>query len=477
MKLSKRLSTIAELVPQARVVADIGCDHAYVAIELIRSGRAERVLACDIRKGPLEIARRNVEEAGYGEQIDLRLGDGLAPVVPGEADTVVIAGMGGGLVIDILKDRIHEFDRYVLSPQSELDKVRHFLHEKEMRIDKEVMVYDEGKYYTIMTVEQGTEKYENEWEYLYGKYLLDRRDEVLKAFLKKEYLRYGEILKQTQTETILKECDACIKAMRMYQNRTANDIMKALNEWAPPQAACEWDNPGLLVGRGDKEVERVFVALDATVEAIEEAVDGGCDMMITHHPMLFKAVKRINDQDSLGRKIMDLIKNDVTLFAMHTNFDACPGGMGDLVCERLGLKKTGVLEQVPVADEGFGIGFTAVLSEAVSCGQLAEQVKEAFGLPYVQCLEPDRLVRSVAVCPGSGRGLVREIISMKPDVFITGDMGHHEGLDLKDEGISVIDAGHYGLEHIFTEAVASYLRETFSIEVLQQEKQLPYHVL
>lgn len=476
MKLSKRLSKIVELVPQSETAADIGCDHAYVAIALIQQNKARKVLACDVRQGPLEIARKNIEEAGCTEQIELRLGDGLYPVKEKEADTVIIAGMGGDLIISILQNRLHEFERFILSPQSELDRVRHFLHENDMRITDEHMVCEDGKYYTVMEVEQGTERYQEEYEYVYGRCLLQRKDDELKAFLKKEYLRYAGILKQTQTETVIRECDMCIRAMQEYRTASVKDIMGILNQWAPLQAACDWDNPGLLIGRSDKEVERIYVALDATAESIEAAVESGCDMMVTHHPMLFKAVKQINDQTALGRKIMDLVKNDISLFAMHTNFDSCPGGMADLVCERLGMKKTGMLEMLPM--EGYGIGFTAELAESMSCKELAELVRTRFGLPMLECFDAGTEIRTLAVCPGSGRSMLKEVIARHPDVFISGDMGHHEGLDLLDEGISLIDAGHYGLEHIFVEAVASYLKDKIEgISVVQQEKRIPYQLM
>lgn len=479
MMLSERLEKIVEMVPKCARVADIGCDHAYVAIELVRRGKAGSALACDVREGPCLSARANVAEAGLSGQIEVRLGDGLSEVEAGEVDTVVIAGMGGELMTRILAGRLHEFSRFVLSPQSELDRVRHFLLESGMRIADEQMVLDGGKFYTVMLVEAGEERYDTECAYMYGQRLLEKKDEVLLMYLKKEYARYAAILKQTQDESVLRACDLCIQAMKLYRDEvvTVKDIMERLEAWAPRAAACDWDNAGLLIGRRDKEVGRVFVALDATVETVDRAIEEGADLIVTHHPMIFKALKQINDGDALGRKIIDLIRNDVSLFAMHTNFDACPGGMADLVCERLGFRKTGVLEKVPMEDEGFGIGFTAELKAPMDCAKLAALVKERFGLSDVRMSDVGLKVRTLAVCPGSGRGFVRDIIRMKPDVFITGDMGHHEALDLKDEGISLIEAGHYGLEHIFVDEVADELADRFDIEVLRAEQGEPFQTV
>ncbi|MDO5350323.1 MAG: class I SAM-dependent methyltransferase, partial [Lachnospiraceae bacterium] len=158
MKLSKRLELVASFVPEGSRIADVGTDHGYIPIELVKRGLCPSGIAMDIGKGPLERAREHIREQGLEEKIESRLSDGLSALKPGEADTVVIAGMGGELVIHILDAGRHMWEsvkEFVLSPQSELDKVRKYLEENGFAIQKEAMVVDEGKYYTVMLVKRG----------------------------------------------------------------------------------------------------------------------------------------------------------------------------------------------------------------------------------------------------------------------------------------------------------------------------------
>ena len=283
---------------------------------------------------------------------------------------------------------------------------------------------------------------------------------------------------------------------------TVSMITEKLEQLAPKAAACDWDNPGLLVGRSDREVSRIYVALDATCTVVDAAIDAGCDLIVTHHPIIFRGVKSINDQSALGLKLLDLIRNDVSVFSMHTNFDSCPGGMADIVCAALGLRKTGLMEptgflpkdtqngaaeglQLRVVEterdvnpDAYGIGFTAELPEMLSAAELAARVKACLGLPFIQYYDAGMPIRRIACCPGSGRGELKEVLSLGVDAFLSGDMGHHEGLDLCEEGISLLDAGHYGLEHIFVHYIAEFLRAEFpEAEIIEEELHFPAQIV
>ena len=283
---------------------------------------------------------------------------------------------------------------------------------------------------------------------------------------------------------------------------TVSMITEKLEQLAPKAAACDWDNPGLLVGRSDREVSRIYVALDASCAVVDAAIDAGCDLIVTHHPIIFRGVKSINDQSALGLKLLDLIRSDVSVFSMHTNFDSCPGGMADIVCAALGLRKTGLMEptgflpkdtqngaaeglQLRVVEtegdvnpDAYGIGFTAELPELLSAAELAARVKACFGLPFVQYYDAGMPIRRIACCPGSGRGELKEVLRLGVDAFLSGDMGHHEGLDLCEEGISLLDAGHYGLEHIFVHYIAEFLRAQFpEAEIIEEELHFPAQIV
>lgn len=198
MKLSKRMELVASFVPEGSRIADVGTDHGYIPIALVQRGVCPSAVAMDIGKGPLARAREHIREQGLAERIETRLSDGLAALRPGEADTVVIAGMGGELVIHILEDGQHMWGsvkEFVLSPQSELDKVRRYLAENGFAIRREAMVEDEGKYYTVMLVRRGAMEYQSQAQYLYGKLLIEEQNPVLAAFLKKEKARICGILK------------------------------------------------------------------------------------------------------------------------------------------------------------------------------------------------------------------------------------------------------------------------------------------
>ena len=197
MKLSKRLELVASFVPRGSRVADVGTDHGYIPIHLVEEGICREALALDVREGPLARAAAHIREKGLEDRIGLRKSDGLKALVPGEADTAVIAGMGGQLVIHILEEGRHMWDSictWILSPQSELDKVRHYLEEEGFAICREAMVFDEGKYYTVMEVKRGKMHYEKPSEYLYGRELIQRQDPVLLDYLQQEKRRILGIL-------------------------------------------------------------------------------------------------------------------------------------------------------------------------------------------------------------------------------------------------------------------------------------------
>lgn len=206
MKLSKRLETIAEMVPETAkeaCVADIGTDHGFVPIWLVREQRAARALAMDVRKGPLERAREHIRQYGLEDRIETRLSDGLAKLHAGDAQTVVIAGMGGELMLRILRDGAHVRDsvaHWVLSPQSELSVFRHGLEELGLAIRKEAMLEEDGKYYTVMLVEPGKMHYEHEYQYRYGDCLIRQKSPILKELLEKEYTQYQQIVAQLEKQ-------------------------------------------------------------------------------------------------------------------------------------------------------------------------------------------------------------------------------------------------------------------------------------
>ncbi len=198
MKLSERLKMVVSFVTEGSRVADIGTDHGYVPITLAQEGKVTSALAMDVRPGPLERAQTHIRRHGLEGVIETRLSDGVRELQDGEADTVIIAGMGGELVIHIMEDgrRLwQQIEHWILSPQSEMDKVREYLAANGFLIQREEMLKEEGKYYIVMDVVRGEMKDLKPWESLYGPCLIRDRHPVLKEFLDKEEKLLGRIAK------------------------------------------------------------------------------------------------------------------------------------------------------------------------------------------------------------------------------------------------------------------------------------------
>ena len=233
MKISKRLEMIASFVPERSRVADIGTDHGYIPIYLVQEKKAECAIAMDVRPGPLERAQAHIREAGLEDSIEVRLSDGLLKLEENEADCVVIAGMGGELMIHILKEGKGLWDNipyWVLSPHSEPQRVRRFLEEQEFFIEREIMIKEDGKYYSVLGVSKGTGNtmdYGREIFYRYGRLLLEAKDPVLLEYLKKEEEQLKGILEgisQRGTQAAGKRMEELQKELAW--NKEAQDAMR-----------------------------------------------------------------------------------------------------------------------------------------------------------------------------------------------------------------------------------------------------------
>lgn len=234
-----------------------------------------------------------------------------------------------------------------------------------------------------------------------------------------------------------------------------SEICALLEQEYAKEYACDWDNVGLLAGRRDKEVKKILLALDATDEVVRMAAEQKADMLITHHPMIFSPMKRVTDEDMNGRRLISLIQHDIACYAMHTNYDT--RGMADLAAGMLGLLECTVLEEVR---DGEGIGRIGRFSEAMTLEKCAKLVKDVYQIPSVRIFgAPDTMVRLAAVCPGAGKSTMGNALRAGCEVYITGDIDHHTGIDAVDQGLCIIDAGHYGIEHIFINDVRDYLEK------------------
>lgn len=244
MKLSDRLEAVLSFVDCEGAVADIGTDHGHVPVELVRRKLVQRALAMDVRKGPLSRAEENIKAAGLEKKIEARLSDGLEKLRPGEAETVIIAGMGGELIIHILEQgkRMWEsVEQWVLSPHSEIPKVRQWLWEHKFPIVRESMVCEEGKYYTILDVRNPRVREDSVFkrdinrdisakQFRYGEFLLKEGAPVFIRYLEEEEEKLLTLLETLRAQADISERAAerlkVTKEMLLLNREVQNEVQR-----------------------------------------------------------------------------------------------------------------------------------------------------------------------------------------------------------------------------------------------------------
>ena len=256
------------------------------------------------------------------------------------------------------------------------------------------------------------------------------------------------------------------------------EIVKRLEILAPPKFAKEWDNIGLLAGRSNKEIRKVYLAVDATDEIVEDAIELEADLLLTHHPLIFKPLKSVTEEHFISRRILRLLQADMCYYAMHTNFDVM--GMADAAADEMMLRNRQVLEvtyEDDIAKEG--IGRYGRLPRVMTLAECAAYIKEVFHLPSVRVYgELEEKVEIAAISPGSGSSVGSCALQAGVDVLISGDIDHHMGIDLVAQGVSVIDAGHYGLEKLFVPYLKDYFtRNLPELQVECAPDMSPFEVL
>ena len=204
MKLTGRLECIANMVKPCSVLCDIGTDHAYIPMFLVRNCKISYGIASDIREGPCGIALSNIVENDLQDKIEVRRGNGFESIKEGECDSAVIAGMGGNMIISIFQrdsNILRTLKQVVLQPQNAHEILREYLYVNGYDIENESIVYDDGKFYVVMSVRyDGTRREKQRINYYIGERLIESRDKFLKAFLTKEIERLSRILNQTEND-------------------------------------------------------------------------------------------------------------------------------------------------------------------------------------------------------------------------------------------------------------------------------------
>ena len=255
-------------------------------------------------------------------------------------------------------------------------------------------------------------------------------------------------------------------------------IIGIIEKRYPLEAAESWDNPGLIVGDDEAEISKIMVALDATDETIDQAVRNDVQLLITHHPMIFGQIRQINNKSLIGRRILRLIRSGISCYAMHTNFDV--KSMADINEAQIGLKDTEVLYPTMQNEKiSEGIGRVGWLEKPMKYDELARHVKRAMQTESVRCYgDTEKFIKRAAVSGGSGKSMIQAALDKQAEVLITGDIDYHTGIDASAEGLLIIDAGHFGTEHVFKSFMTEWLREMIpDCDIMEAYQNEPFFVI
>ena len=240
-------------------------------------------------------------------------------------------------------------------------------------------------------------------------------------------------------------------------------VTSFLESFAPLEYQESYDNCGLIIGNADTIVKSALVTLDCTEDIIDEAIETGCNLVIAHHPIIFSGLKKLNGSNYIERTVIKAIKNDIAIYAIHTNLDNVHNGVNAKIAEKLMLKNCKVL--LPKEDLNtnlVGSGIIGELNEAVDAHVFLENLKLNMQTDCVKhTLLSDKQIKTVAVCGGSGSFLLKNAIDAKADVFITADFKYHEFFDAENK-IVIADIGHYESEQFTKDLIYDLLVKNFT---------------
>mgnify|MGYP002622630285 CR=1 FL=1 len=236
-------------------------------------------------------------------------------------------------------------------------------------------------------------------------------------------------------------------------------MLSALERFAPLPLQESWDNAGLQVGLTETEVSGALLCLDVTEKIVDEAIQKGCNLIVSHHPLLFRGLKQISDQTDVQRTVMKVICNGICVVSMHTNMDNAQGGVNFRIAQKMGLREIKFLASRMVDGTESGSGIVGELPEAMAADDFVIQVKKVFGVECAMCNELlRRPVCKVAVCGGAGDFLLDEALKEGADAFITGEMHYHQYFGYEQQ-IQICVIGHYQSEQFTSEVFQEIIRE------------------
>ncbi len=462
--LDNRLKMCADMISGKGTVCDVGTDHALLAAELIMSGKCKKVIASDIKEGPLEAAGRTVKKYSISDKVDLVLSDGLENVCLDDVSDIVIAGMGGETIVKILENRAYALDgiRLILQPMSKPEILRKWLYDNNFQAITERAVVDGDKLYSVICAGYDIEASRKltEFEAIAG--FFEDDDELGKKYRQKEAARLikaGNSLKTAGRYDDAQHYSAMgQKLMNGVGSIPIGEIYKFLDEKYPFALQEKWDNSGFLVNTGFKNCRKILLSLDITNFAVHEADMKNADLIISHHPVIFDPIKKIDR----FAPAYNLIESGISAICMHTNLDAAEGGTNTVILRKIAEIRDIFDEVEPLDDSGIGCIFK--FKELVDIDELSEILKCIFKIDRIKVNRYGmKVISKVAVCSGSGGSLMGLAVEKGCDALITGDVKHDVWIDANNRFFTIIDCGHFHTENLVLWELRRVLEEKFPL--------------
>ncbi len=464
--LDKRLKACAELVSGKGIAVDVGTDHAYLAADLILSGKCSKVIASDVKEGPLESARKTVEKYEILDKVDLILSNGLEKIPYENVSDVVIAGMGGETIAEIIANvdcDKYEKIRWILQPMTKIEYLRKKLYDFDLKIVSEKVVEDGDKLYVVICAEYNKDwRYLTEYESIAG--FFDESESFAQKYRRKQLERLEK--KYIALENAGKLNDAVHINSLIYKLKNGteivgiNEIYSYLDELYPFNLQEKWDNSGLIVENYYMECSKVLLTLDISYEVICEASCKGADLIISHHPVIFNPIKRLTPRNP----VYSLAEKNIAAICMHTNLDIAQNGTNGVILKMLSEEFNFAKEPEPFEEIGGGhnLGWIVELDEKTFSDNIAIKLKQIFDCEYVRASRIARKkISRIAFCSGSGGSMLELAKQKNCDALITGDVKHDVWVDANANDIVVFDCGHFHTENPVLWELRRALEERF----------------
>lgn len=231
---------------------------------------------------------------------------------------------------------------------------------------------------------------------------------------------------------------------------SVEQIVKMLENWAPERYAEEWDNVGWMIGSKKRVVNKILVALEIDESVVEEAIEKSVDLIVTHHPFIFKSLKQISDEDSIGKCALRLIQNQISVYSAHTNLDSAKNGINDYLCQLMNIKNTTPIVGIDNEESHVGMGRIGFLDQPTTCHFFLESVKAILDLEQVTFAgKSDSKINKIGICSGAGSEFIKMAKAKGCDLYLTGDIKYHDYRLALELGLNIADITHFNSENIY----------------------------